>query len=224
VHPLSFAGGFFEEYFLTDSVSDRVTIKEACLLVGCGRKTIYRWLERGLLVREKAGANAYVSLCAVRSLYASIGPGVSAVSRVSDVSPSDVSDVSPSQNSGVSRVSDVSPSQNSGVSRVSDVSPSQSSGVSRVSPPPISSFIVERTHYEGLLVRLGQLEAEKKYLLEYQTNLAATSKELAEAKELLRSQREQLAAQSVTISVLTEDIEKSSKRWWLRLRGFFSWR
>lgn len=173
-------------YFLTDD-SDRVTIKEACSLVGCSRKTIYRWLERGLLVREKAGANAYVSLCAVRSLYASVSSGAPGMSADLRVSPSQGSDVS---------------------------------DVFHVSPPPLSSFTVERTHYEGLLVRLGQLEAEKKYLLEYQSSLAATSKELAEAKEVMRVQQEQLDAQAAVISALTEDIEKSSRRWWPRLRGF----
>jgi len=44
---------------------------------------------------------------------------------------------------------------------------------------------VDRTHYDSLLVRLGQLEASQQLLLEYKGNLQARDKELSETKSEL---------------------------------------
>jgi DNA-binding transcriptional MerR regulator len=44
---------------------------------------------------------------------------------------------------------------------------------------------VERSHYEGLLTRLGQLEAKQELLLEYKEGLERKDKELSETKDTL---------------------------------------
>jgi DNA-binding transcriptional MerR regulator len=44
---------------------------------------------------------------------------------------------------------------------------------------------LDRTHYEGLLTRLGALEAERKYLLEYQTTNEELKKRVAELEQQL---------------------------------------
>lgn len=51
---------------------------------------------------------------------------------------------------------------------------------------------VERSHYEGLLTRLGQLETEKRYLLEYKANIEDKDKELSEARVTISKARNEL--------------------------------
>lgn len=59
---------------------------------------------------------------------------------------------------------------------------------------------VDRTHYDSLLVRLGQLEANQQLLLEYRQGiekkelaLAEKDRELAEAKAVLEQREKELA-------------------------------
>lgn len=52
---------------------------------------------------------------------------------------------------------------------------------------------ITRTHYEGLLTRLGQLEAGQQLLLEYKAGLEARNRELAETKSDFNTQAQELA-------------------------------
>lgn len=53
---------------------------------------------------------------------------------------------------------------------------------------------VDRTHYDSLLVRLGQLEANQQLLLEYKEGLQTKEKALEQAKENINAQAQELAA------------------------------
>jgi len=48
---------------------DRITIQQASDRLKINRKTIYRWIERGLVSKEKEGNRAYVSMAEVQAQY-----------------------------------------------------------------------------------------------------------------------------------------------------------
>jgi excisionase family DNA binding protein len=129
---------------------DRVTIQEASLILSIGRKTIYRWIDKGLLSKTKEGKNAYVSLAEVRALYVR-GDTQADTLNVSG----DVTDIQTDTHHDT---------------LIDTQEPHRGT----------NTAIVEVSYLEGLLVRLGQLEAEKRYLLEYKTGLEVKDKELAE--------------------------------------------
>ncbi len=51
---------------------------------------------------------------------------------------------------------------------------------------------VDRTHYDGLLVRLGQLEANQQLLLEYRAGIESRDKALEQAKGNMSAQAQEL--------------------------------
>jgi len=118
-------------------LTDRVTIQEAARIANISRPTIYRWIEKGLLSREKDGKRAYVSLAEVQALC-----------KQGDTD--DTHDDTQSVKAG-------------------------SDDTNRVT--------VDVTYLEGLLVRLGQLEAEKRYLLEYKAGVEQKDKEIDRLKD-----------------------------------------
>ena len=136
---------------------DKVTIQEAARIANISRQTLYRWIEKGLLSREKDKNLSFVSLAEVQALC-----------NQSD-KPNDTDNVT-SNNQDTQQ------------------------DVNRVT--------VDRAHYDGLLVRLGQMEAEKKYLLEYKGGLEAKDKELDHAK--------------VEIDRLKAELERARVPFWRR--------
>jgi len=64
--------------------------------------------------------------------------------------------------------------------------------------------VVEVAYLEALMTRLGQLEAEKRYLLEYQADREAKEKELVEARARLTELETEVARLS------------KKKSWWRR--------
>lgn len=64
---------------------------------------------------------------------------------------------------------------------------------------------IERTHYEGLLTRLGQLEAKQELLIEYKTNM--------ENKDRL------IADQQTEIDRLRTELERARVPWWRKILG-----
>ncbi len=115
-----------------------MTIQEACKIAKVSRKTLYRWIEKGLLSREKDGNRAYVSLAEVVALC--VGGDSQQVTE-------------------------------------------SVSGDSQATRDDTSKVTLNREHYEGLLIRLGQYESERRYLLEYKTGLETKEKELQALKE-----------------------------------------
>jgi DNA-binding transcriptional MerR regulator len=98
--------------------------------------------------------------------------------------------------------------------------------------PPVHEkdrIIIDRGHYDGLLIRVGQLESERQLLLEYKASIeekdkvileqkekvAAQNKILREAKEKIEAKEEELAE----IRAREEEKEKELKR--LKKRSFF---
>lgn len=132
---------------------DRVTIQEAVKTLGISRKTLYRWIDKGLLSREKEGNRAYVSLAEVRAL-------CDRVTTQQDI----------------------------------EIVSGDMSGTHQRGQGDTNRVTVDMPYLEGLLVRLVQLEAEKRYLLEYKTGLDAKDKELTDTKETLNTQANELAA------------------------------
>ncbi len=169
---------------------EKATIQEAAGLCQVDRKTIYRWINKGLISKQKKGNKTFVLLEEVRAL-CGIGTPQDATKFVAE------------------------------------------SGKSH------NLVTVERPHYEGLLVRLGQLESEKRYLLEYKAGLEEKDRELSEAKfaitdqqaEIIRKERELSEAEQLLkeknrameqaekkIQELQAEVERFRRLpWWKRL-------
>lgn len=126
---------------------EKVTVAIASKVLNVDRRTIYRWMDKGLLSKVKEGNNTYVLMDDVRAL------------RDKAMSHDKKGNVA--ENRGNSEA-------------VSDI------------------VTIERTHYEGLLTRLGQLEAKQELLLEYKGGLEAKDKELAEARTTITKARSEL--------------------------------
>jgi DNA-binding transcriptional MerR regulator len=71
---------------------------------------------------------------------------------------------------------------------------------------------VDRTHYDSLLVRLGQLEANQQLLLEYKEGLRWKEKELAEIKQDAEQKAKVLLEQSAIIEQKNKEIEELKAR------------
>jgi hypothetical protein len=88
-------------------------------------------------------------------------------------------------------------------------------------------YIVDKEHYEGLLIRLGQMESEKKYLLEYKQDLDRRDKELAETKSTLAKANSELRKmvdikketeqKEKEIASLQAEVERLRLPWWKKL-------
>lgn len=181
-----FLPGGFALYPMTHSsvstsetlTQDKVTIQEACKIAKVSRKTLYRWIEKGLLSRVKEENRAYISLAEVRAL----------------CNQGDTQD-----DTGI----------------VSGDIPMTQQDTNRVT--------LDRQHYEGLLIKLGQYEAERRYLLEYKAGLEAKDKELAETKENLTAQAQDLAETKATLQAretelaqIREEVQRLRLPWWKR--------
>ena len=140
---------------------DRVTIQEACRIARISRKTLYRWIEKGLLSREKDGNRAYVSLAEVRALCVR----------------------------GNSQ-------------QVTESVSGDSQATQQATQNDTNRVTVDVSYLEGLLVRLGQMEAEKRYLLEYKTGLEVKDKELTETKATLQAKECELAEIRAELNLL----------------------
>lgn len=75
---------------------------------------------------------------------------------------------------------------------------------------------ITRTHYEGLLTRLGQLEANQQLLLEYRAGIESRDKELEQAKGNISAQAQELVtvksaldANSAELNQARETISKA---------------
>jgi len=124
---------------------DKATIQEAAKTLHIDRKTIYRWINKGLISKHVDGNKTYVVLEEVKALCGKDTPQA-ATNFVAE---------------------------------------------SVASP---NSVTVERPHYEGLLIKLGQYEAERRYLLEYKMGLEAKDRELADTKKNMTAQAQELTA------------------------------
>lgn len=113
---------------------EKATVQEAAKALSIGRKTIYRWINKGLLSKVKEAKKTYVLLDEVKAI---CGKGKTQTdTKIESKKSLDTNIIS-----------------------------------------------LERIHYEGLLIRLGQLEVKEKYLLEYKDGLEEKNKELKRLKE-----------------------------------------
>lgn len=69
-------------------------------------------------------------------------------------------------------------------------------------------YMVDKEHYEGLLIRLGQLEAKQQLLLEYKGGLEAKDQELAEVKVALTTNTEELEKAKATLAKAKSELQK----------------
>jgi DNA-binding transcriptional MerR regulator len=70
---------------------------------------------------------------------------------------------------------------------------------------------ITRTHYEGLLTRLGQLEANQQLLLEYKEGLQVKEKALDQARENLNAQSQELAEIKGALAANSSELEEAKK-------------
>jgi excisionase family DNA binding protein len=119
---------------------DRVTIQEAARIANISRKTLYRWIEKGLISKEKDKNLSYVSLAEVKAL--------------------------------CDRGTNQQDTENV-------------TGDNQGTQQDTNRVTVDVTYLEGLMVRLGQYEAERRYLLEYKSGLEARDKELEQTRATL---------------------------------------
>ena len=124
---------------------DKATIQEAAKALHIDRKTIYRWIGKGLISKYVEGNKTYVLMEEVRAICSKDTPQDATIFVAENVASPNI-------------------------------------------------VTVDRPHYEGLLIKLGQYEAERRYLLEYKTGLEVKDRELTDTKETLNTQAHELAA------------------------------
>ncbi len=146
---------------IEELTQSKATIQEAAKTLHIDRKTIYRWIEKGLLSKVKEGNKTLVILEEVKTIC----------------------------DKGMSQ----------------DVTKLEADSVTNA-----NIVTLDRPHYEGLLIKLGQFEAERRYLLEYKENLKAKDKELSETKERLIEAEQRAKELEVEVSMLI-------RPWWKRL-------
>jgi excisionase family DNA binding protein len=139
---------------------DKATIQEAAKTLHIDRKTIYRWINKGLISKHVEGNKTYVILEEVKALCGKV-TSQEATSFVAE----------------------------------------------SVASPNIVT--VDRPHYEGLLIKLGQYEAERRYLLEYKTGLEAKERELSETRATLAANADELAAVRSELDTNNSELEQA---------------
>lgn len=139
---------------------DKATIQEAAKALHIDRKTIYRWIGKGLISKHVEGNKTYVLMEEVRAICGKDKPQEAA-----------------------------------------------SSVAENVASPNIVT--VDRPHYEGLLIKLGQYEAERRYLLEYKTGLEAKERELSETKATLAANTEKLAGAKSALDANSHELAEA---------------
>jgi excisionase family DNA binding protein len=139
---------------------DKATIQEASKALHVDRKTIYRWINKGLISKYVDGNKTYVVLEEVKAICGKATPQ-DATSFVAE----------------------------------------------SVASPNIVT--VDRPHYEGLLIKLGQYEAERRYLLEYKTDLKAKERELSETRATLAANADELAAVRSELDTNNSELEQA---------------
>ena len=76
---------------------------------------------------------------------------------------------------------------------------------------------VNREHYDGLLVRLGQLEAKQELLLEYKAGIEAKDKAITEAEQLLKEKNKVMERAGRRIQELQAEVERLNLPWYRRI-------
>ena len=71
---------------------------------------------------------------------------------------------------------------------------------------------IDREHYEGLLIRLGQLEANQQLLLEYRACIEYRDKALEQAKGNISAQAQELATVKGVLAANTEELTMRGQR------------
>jgi excisionase family DNA binding protein len=154
---------------------DKVTIQEAARIANISRKTLYRWIEKGLLSREKDKNLSHVSLAEVKAL--------------------------------CDRVTNQQVTKNvTGDNQATQQEPQ--GDTNRVT--------VDVSYLEGLLVKLGQMEAERRYLLEYKTGLEVKDKELANIRADAEQKARALADREAEVDRLQAELERARRPFWRR--------
>lgn len=68
---------------------------------------------------------------------------------------------------------------------------------------------ITRTHYEGLLTRLGQLEANQQLLLEYRAGIESRDKALEQAKGNISAQAQELATVKTALTTNSAELDQA---------------
>jgi DNA-binding transcriptional MerR regulator len=68
---------------------------------------------------------------------------------------------------------------------------------------------IDREHYEGLLIRLGQLEANQQLLLEYRAGIESRDKALEQAKGNISAQAQELATVKTALTTNSAELDQA---------------
>jgi DNA-binding transcriptional MerR regulator len=168
---------------MNESVTQKkVTIQEAAQTLNISRKTIYRWIDKGLISKVREENKTYVLLSEVKAIC------------------------------------------DKGIQKETENDTEIVSKVVSDTKHDTNIVTINRQHYEGLLIRLGQLESEKRYLLEYKGGLEAKDKELSTVKETLSEAEKFLAAKNKImqqagekIRELEAEVARLKLPWWKKI-------
>lgn len=76
---------------------------------------------------------------------------------------------------------------------------------------------IDRNHYEALLTRLGQLEANQQLLLEYRQGIEKKDIALAEKDKVIAEQQTTLQAKEKELAEIRAEVERLRLPFWKRL-------
>ena len=150
---------------------EKVTIKVAAKALNVNRRTIYRWISKGMITKIEENKKSFVATDEIRALR----------NKSNDKMPQRQNHYAPQNNKSSDTVT------------------------------------LGMTHYESMLIRLGQLENEKALLLEYKGDLEKKDNDFQEAKSQLiettlwleetEKENKKLAVQKYAIKIQNKEIE-----------------
>ena len=175
---------------MSDTEPEKLTIQEAARALNVDPRTIYRLIGKGSISKVKEAGRTYVLWSDVKALSGEC-------QTCPTLDKPNVGHVRP----------DVGQFDND-VGQAEIVFDSEIDNDATHVRTKDTHYIVDRDHYEGLLIRLGQLESEKRYLLEYKEGLEAKDKALEQAKGNISAQAQELDQARATITKARSELQR----------------
>lgn len=145
--------------------NDFCSVKVAATKLQLNKTTIYRWIKKGDIKPIRRGNKLVVSLNRVAAFCKDKGI-IQPTTVAATTTPEPIDIII--EKSGVT----TSKSNDNSCKKVAEQHPA------KVAATKNEKIYIDQKHYEGLLIRLGQLESEKKFLLEYQNTVEAKEKKI----------------------------------------------
>jgi excisionase family DNA binding protein len=179
---------------MSDTEPEKLTIQEAARALNVDSRTIYRLIGKGSISKVKEAGRTFVLWSDVKRLL-----GECRTCQTQD--GLNVGHVRPDVRQDVGQF-------DNNVGHAEIVFDSEIDNEAAHVRTKDTHYIVDRDHYEGLLIRLGQLESEKRYLLEYKEGLEAKDKALEQAKGNISAQAQELDQAKATIMKARNELQR----------------